>query len=185
MTSPAHSLWLFKGWRIIESTPGPLPVYLSQPPKRLKRGHRDREPVRLSHLLSPELIIVYYISVNISIHILTNISVNILCILCIDANRQTGYNIAILGGEAIKKVAPHEGRNHMAVSKAQQKAVTKYVKNRYDRFGLTMQKGKLDEIKSAAAAAGESVNAYINGAIDDRMCGNAPRRPQEPFQGRG
>ena len=73
----------------------------------------------------------------------------------------------------------------MAVSKAQQKAVTKYVKNRYDRFGLTMQKGKLDEIKSAAAAAGESVNAYINGAIDDMMCGNAPRRPQEPFQGRG
>ena len=112
-------------------------------------------------------------------HILTNISVNILCILCIDANRQTGYNIAILGGEAIKKVAPHEGRNHMAVSKAQQKAVTKYVKNRYDRFGLTMQKGKLDEIKSAAAAAGESLNAYINASITQRMGRDASSGPTE------
>ena len=57
----------------------------------------------------------------------------------------------------------------MPASKAQQRAVTKYVKNRYDRFGLTMPKGRLDEIKTAAAAVGESVNAYINGAIDARM----------------
>lgn len=46
----------------------------------------------------------------------------------------------------------------MAVSKAQQKAVAKYVKAKYDRFGLTMSKGRLDEIKSHAEARGESVN---------------------------
>ena len=73
----------------------------------------------------------------------------------------------------------------MPVPKANQKAVNKYVKANYDRINVTMPKGKKETIQAAAAAAGESVNAYINGAIDDRMCGNAPRRPQEPFQGRG
>ena len=57
----------------------------------------------------------------------------------------------------------------MAVSKAQQKAVTKYVKNKYDRFGLTMPKGKLDTIKAHAEARGESVNGFINRAIDETM----------------
>ena len=57
----------------------------------------------------------------------------------------------------------------MAVSKAQQKAVTKYVKNKYDRFGLTMPKGKLDPIKVHAEAQGVSVNGFINRAIDEAM----------------
>ena len=57
----------------------------------------------------------------------------------------------------------------MAVSKAQQKAVTKYVKNKYDRFGLTMPKGKLHTIKAHAEARGESVNGFINRAIDEKM----------------
>lgn len=57
----------------------------------------------------------------------------------------------------------------MPASKAQQRAVTKYVKNRYDRFGLTMPKGRLDGIKAAAAAQGESVNGFINAAIDEKM----------------
>lgn len=57
----------------------------------------------------------------------------------------------------------------MAVSKAQQKAVTKYVKAKYDRFGLTMAKGKLDEIKTHAEAHSESVNGFINRAISETM----------------
>ena len=57
----------------------------------------------------------------------------------------------------------------MAVSKAQQKAVTKYVKNKYDRFGITMQKGRLDIIKEHAESQGESVNSFINRAIDNQM----------------
>ena len=57
----------------------------------------------------------------------------------------------------------------MTVSKANQRAVHKYVKANYDRIDLTVPKGKKDAIKDAAAAVGESVNGYINGAIDQRM----------------
>ena len=57
----------------------------------------------------------------------------------------------------------------MPVSKAQQKAVTKYVKAKYDRFGLTMAKGRLDEIKTHAETHSESVNGFINRAISEAM----------------
>ena len=57
----------------------------------------------------------------------------------------------------------------MPVSKAQQKAVTKYIKNTYDRFGLTMPKGHLDRIKAHAATRSESVNRFINRAITETM----------------
>lgn len=57
----------------------------------------------------------------------------------------------------------------MTVSKAQQKAVSKYVKAKYDRFGLTMPKGKKQIIQSFAESHGESLNSYINKAVDERM----------------
>ena len=57
----------------------------------------------------------------------------------------------------------------MAVSKAQQRAVNKYVKSNYDEVKLRMPKGKKDIIKAHAAQQGESVNAYINRAIDEAM----------------
>ena len=57
----------------------------------------------------------------------------------------------------------------MAVSKAQQRAVNKYVKNNYDEVKLRMPKGKKDVIQVHAAQQGESVNAYINRAIDEAM----------------
>ena len=57
----------------------------------------------------------------------------------------------------------------MAVSKAQQKAVNKYMSANYDRINLTMPKGQKDTIKAHAEARGESVNAFINRAIDETM----------------
>ena len=57
----------------------------------------------------------------------------------------------------------------MAVSKAQQKAVNKYVKNNYDRINVTFPKGKKAVIQSHAAAKGESVNAFINRAVLETM----------------
>ena len=57
----------------------------------------------------------------------------------------------------------------MAVSKAQQKAVNKYVKENYDRINVTMPKGKKEEIQANATRLGLSVTAYINAAIDEKM----------------
>lgn len=55
------------------------------------------------------------------------------------------------------------------ISKAQQKAVNKYVKNNYDRINVTFPKGQKEVIIKAATAAGESVNGYIKKAVDQRM----------------
>ena len=55
------------------------------------------------------------------------------------------------------------------ISKAQQKAVNKYVKNNYDRINVTFPKGQKDIIAKAAEKAGESVNGYIKKAVDERM----------------
>lgn len=54
-------------------------------------------------------------------------------------------------------------------SKAQQKAVNKYMKENYDRVNLTMPKGKKAEIQAYAAKKNESVNAFINRAVDELM----------------
>ena len=65
----------------------------------------------------------------------------------------------------------------MPASKAQQKAVNKYMKENYDRFLLTLRpKGRLDVIKAHAAAQGESTSAFINRAIDHEM-GKPPASP--------
>ncbi len=57
----------------------------------------------------------------------------------------------------------------MATTKAQQRAVHKYVKEKYDRLELTMPKGKKAEIKAHAESQGESVNGFVNRAIDEAM----------------
>ena len=57
----------------------------------------------------------------------------------------------------------------MAVSKAQQKAVNKYMKENYDRINLTVDKGQKDIIKAHAEARGESVNGFINRAISETI----------------
>lgn len=72
----------------------------------------------------------------------------------------------------------------MAVSKAQQKAVNKYMAANYDRINLTVPKGRKDEIQSFAAKTGESVNGFINRAIGAAM-GNAPQEPAETHEGGG
>jgi predicted HicB family RNase H-like nuclease len=57
----------------------------------------------------------------------------------------------------------------MAVSKAQQASVNKYVKNNYDRVNVTFPKGKKEIIKAHAESRGESVNAFILRAVDEAM----------------
>ena len=54
-------------------------------------------------------------------------------------------------------------------SKAQQKAVNKYMKKNYDRVNLVMPKGRKDAIRTHALKNGESLNSFINRAIDEAM----------------
>ncbi len=67
----------------------------------------------------------------------------------------------------------------MPASKAQQKAVNKYVREKYDRINVTMQKGKKDTLQAHAAAHGESANSFINRAIDQAIALDSAGDPQE------
>lgn len=49
----------------------------------------------------------------------------------------------------------------MAVTKAQQKATAKYVKENYGRIELQVPKALKDEIKLRAVELGLSVNSYL------------------------
>jgi len=57
----------------------------------------------------------------------------------------------------------------MAVSKAQQKAVAKYMKNNYDELKVRISKGKKAELQEHAAMGGESLNGFVNRAIDETV----------------
>lgn len=57
----------------------------------------------------------------------------------------------------------------VAVRKSQQKCVNRYIDSHYDRINLTVPKGKKEIIQTVAQRSGESVNAYINKAIDERL----------------
>ncbi len=57
----------------------------------------------------------------------------------------------------------------MPASKAQQKAVSKYMKKKYDEIKIRMPKGHKAEIKAHADTQKESVNGFINRAIDETM----------------
>ena len=54
-------------------------------------------------------------------------------------------------------------------SKAQQKAVNKYMKNNYDRVNLTLPKGKKADLQAHADGRGESLNGFVNRAIDKQV----------------
>ncbi len=54
-------------------------------------------------------------------------------------------------------------------TEAQKKSAKKWDAANLDRVSIAMAKGKKDEIKAAASAAGESMNQYIVNAIDQRI----------------
>ncbi len=57
----------------------------------------------------------------------------------------------------------------MPASKAQQKAVNKYMAANYDRINLTVPKGQKDMIKLHAESKGESVNGFLQRAITETI----------------
>ena len=79
----------------------------------------------------------------------------------------------------------------MPASKAQQKAVTKYMKANYDEIKVRVEKGQKDSIQAHAVAHGESVNGFIGRAISEAMerdggtASSSPRQAAEMAQGAG
>lgn len=71
----------------------------------------------------------------------------------------------------------------MAVSKANQRAVNKYKKNNYDRIEITVPKGQRGVFQAHAAALGESVNGFINRAIDNQISQDRDKGHSEAQQG--
>ncbi len=63
------------------------------------------------------------------------------------------------------------------MGKASTRAQNRYIEKAYDRINLTVTKGRKDGIKAHAAALGESVNGFINRAIDETIQrdGETPR----------
>lgn len=57
----------------------------------------------------------------------------------------------------------------MATTKAQQRAVHKYVRENYDRLNITIPKGQKQALQAAADKRGESINQFTNRAILARM----------------
>ena len=53
--------------------------------------------------------------------------------------------------------------------KTSAKSKNDWIAKAYDRINLTLPKGRKDIIKSHAEGRGESVNAFINRAIDNQM----------------
>ena len=54
-------------------------------------------------------------------------------------------------------------------SEGQKEATRKYNEKAYDRIELKVPKGKKDIIKAFAAKNGESLNGFVNKAIDEAM----------------
>lgn len=71
----------------------------------------------------------------------------------------------------------------MAISEAQRKAVAKYNAANYDRIELRVPKGNKAKLQAHAESCGESLNAFINRAIDaaiaDTHTGPAPELSDE------
>ena len=81
-----------------------------------------------------------------------------MCKMYIVPNIQTWYN-----GDDKK------GGVTMPASKAQQKAVSKYMKSNYDEIKIRIPKGQKEVVQSFAQGRGESVNALIWGLLQDAM----------------
>lgn len=53
----------------------------------------------------------------------------------------------------------------MAVSKAQQAAVARYMKKNYDEMKIRVKKGKRQMIEAVAQSSDESINSYVKKAV--------------------
>lgn len=55
------------------------------------------------------------------------------------------------------------------MGKSSTAAQNRYIAKAYDRVNLTLPKGRKDEVKAHAEQRGESLNGFIQRAIDETM----------------
>ena len=55
------------------------------------------------------------------------------------------------------------------MAKAQTRASNKYAAKAYDRIALQVKKGRRDELRAHAEQRGESLNAFVNRAIEEAI----------------
>ena len=64
--------------------------------------------------------------------------------------------------------------NKKPISKKQQACVNRYMASHYDRINLTVPKGNRDALKVITDSLGESVNVFVNVAIEQRISRECP-----------
>lgn len=57
----------------------------------------------------------------------------------------------------------------MPISEARKRANRKYNEKAYDRIALTVKKGEKDRLKAHAEQQGETLNGFINRAIENQI----------------
>ena len=73
----------------------------------------------------------------------------------------------------------------MPTSKANQRAVAKYMKNNYEEVKVRVKKGEREIIKKYAESLGESTNEFINRLIWETIWLDQTAEPVQPEQGSG
>ena len=64
---------------------------------------------------------------------------------------------------------PQKTKGVIALPTARTKANRKYNEKAYDRLYITVDKGKKEQIESHAKPLGESLNGFVNRAIDEAI----------------
>jgi len=65
----------------------------------------------------------------------------------------------------------------MSRTDAMDRAIKKYEQEKIDRILLRLSKGKKAEIQTHASERGESVNAFLNRAVDETMKRDQENKP--------
>lgn len=67
----------------------------------------------------------------------------------------------------------------MSSSDALKRAIRKYDQEKIDRIPMRVPKGKKEVIQAHAAKHGESINAFLNRAVDETMARDQNKRNPE------
>ena len=105
-------------------------------------------------------------------------------ILYMDLYRQMRYNKTIMGKVPDLEFATPGGEKMSERSNALKKAQQKYME-KFSIARVRMEHDRYERVQAHAAAQGESVNGFINQAIDHEMERDSLRGPTEAAEGRG